>query len=160
MALAGVCVGAAAALSGCAGLPGADPLQVSIAGVEGLPGQGLELRLLVKLRVLNPNTIPVDYDGVYVEMDVRSGAFATGVSDAKGSVPRYGEAVLAVPVTVSALSLLRQALAATGGSESTALTYRLRGKLGGVGLVSHRFETSGELSLSTVLGGGAPARRS
>ena len=44
-----------------------DPLQVTVAGVESIPGEGMELRLLVKLRVQNPNDLPVEYNGVAVE---------------------------------------------------------------------------------------------
>ena len=51
-------------MMGCAALQGRDPLNVSVAGIEPLQGEGLELRLLVKLRVQNPNDAPVDYNGV------------------------------------------------------------------------------------------------
>src|SRR4051812_21181666 len=42
-------------LNGCAGLFGADPLRVSVAGIEPIASQGLEIRFNVKLRVQNPN---------------------------------------------------------------------------------------------------------
>src|SRR5512137_2444309 len=87
--------------AGCASLPKHDPLQVTVAGIESLPGEGMELRLLVKLRVLNPNDAPVDFDGVALNLDVQGKRFASGVSDEVGSVPRFGEAVVQVPVTVS-----------------------------------------------------------
>ena len=70
-----------AALQGCASLQGRDPLQVTVAGIEPLEGQGMELRLLVKLRVQNPNDSPVTYNGVALQMDVQSKTFASGVSD-------------------------------------------------------------------------------
>ncbi len=73
--------------AGCASLQGGDPLQVTVAGIEPQQGQGLELRMLVKLRVQNPNDAAVAYDGVSVEMNVQGKTFATGVSDARGSVP-------------------------------------------------------------------------
>jgi hypothetical protein len=52
----------------CASLQSRDPLQVTVAGIEPLQGQGLELRMNVRLRVQNPNDSPVDYDGEAVEM--------------------------------------------------------------------------------------------
>jgi len=61
-ALAGL-LALALALAGCASLPGRDPLNVQVAGVEPLEGQGLEMRMAVKLRVQNPNDSAVDYDG-------------------------------------------------------------------------------------------------
>ena len=36
---------------GCAGLAGSDPVRVQLAGLEPLPGEGLEWRMLLKLRV-------------------------------------------------------------------------------------------------------------
>ena len=47
-------------LCACTTLAGRDPLQVAVAGIEPLQGEGLELRFLVKLRVQNPNSTPVD----------------------------------------------------------------------------------------------------
>src|SRR5262249_51494344 len=91
-------------LAGGAGLPGAEPLRVTLAGVESLPGQGMEVRMMVKLRVQNPNDAPVNYDGVSVSLELRGMDLASGVSDARGTVPRFGETVLEVPVTVSAFA--------------------------------------------------------
>ena len=36
-------------LQGCAGLQGGDPLKVTVAGIEPLQGQGMEMRMMVKL---------------------------------------------------------------------------------------------------------------
>jgi hypothetical protein len=41
---------AALALAGCAQLPMSDPVKVRLVGIEPMPGQGLELRMAVKLR--------------------------------------------------------------------------------------------------------------
>ena len=119
----------------------------SVAGVESLPGEGLELRLLVKLRVLNPNDAPLEYDGVYVKLDVLEQTVATGVSSERGSVPRYGETVIAVPVTVSALRIMGFALRAFDGRPIDKPRYKLEGKLDGVGFGSTRFQAQGELTL-------------
>ena len=73
-----------------------------------MKGEGLELRLMVKLRVQNPNDAPFEYDGAYVKVDVQGRTFATGVSDESGSVPRFGEAVIKVPLTVSMFRMARQ----------------------------------------------------
>src|SRR5215831_15881069 len=78
----------------CATMQGRDPPQVTVAGFEPLEGQGMELRLNVKLRVQNPNDSPIDYNGVSVQMNVQGKSLATGVSPASGSVPRFGEAVI------------------------------------------------------------------
>jgi len=70
-------------------MQGRDPPQVTVAGFEPLEGQGMELRLNVKLRVQNPNDSPIDYNGVSVQMNVQGKSLATGVSPASGSVPRF-----------------------------------------------------------------------
>jgi LEA14-like dessication related protein len=63
-----------------------------VVGVEPLRG-GLGLRFLCKLRVQNPNDVPIEFNGIYVALEVRGSAFATGLSDAVGTVPRFGELV-------------------------------------------------------------------
>lgn len=135
-------------LNGCAGLPGREPVQVTVAGIESLPGEGLEFRMMVKLRVQNPNDAPVEYDGIYVKLDVLDRTFATGVSDERGSVPRFGESVIALPVTVSTLRLALQALGfVLDGAPTEKVRYKLSGKLDGPGFGSVRFQADGELAL-------------
>lgn len=136
----------AASLSACASLAPGDPPRVDVVGVEPLAGQGMEVRLLVKLRVINPNDSAIDYDGLFVEMDVRGKSFASGVSNARGTVPRFGEALLTVPVTVPALAMLRQALGMAQGDRSP-ITYAINGKLSGPQWRSLRFSSSGEFKL-------------
>lgn len=138
----------ALSLSACALLPSYDPLEVQVAGIQPLPGEGLELHLLVKLRLQNPNDAAVDYDGVALSLSVNDRRLASGVSDQRGSVPRFGERVLSVPVTISALSVARQALGLADGSRLDALPYVLRGKLGGGLFGTRRFTDKGTLDLS------------
>ncbi len=80
------------ALSGCASMSHDDPPQVTVAGIEGLPGEGegMEVRMLVKLRVQNPNDAPIQYDGVYLKLDVLDKTFASGVSSEGGPARRQG----------------------------------------------------------------------
>jgi LEA14-like dessication related protein len=135
------------ALSGCASLPDKDPLQVTVAGIEGQPGEGMELRMLVKLRVQNPNEAPVEYSGAYLEFDVLDRTFATGVSSESGTVPGFGEAVIAVPVTVSVLRMVRQVVGVLDGQPVDRINYEMSGKLNGGLFGTHRFATRGEFEL-------------
>jgi len=137
----------ALSLSACASMPGQEPVQVTVAGIESLPGEGLELRMLVKLRVQNPNDAPIEYDGVYLKLDVLDKTFATGVSDERGSVPRFGESVISVPVTASALRMAVYALSMLDGKPINKVAYKLDGKLNGPAFGSTRFQTQGELTL-------------
>jgi hypothetical protein len=135
--------------AGCASLPRHDPLQVTVAGIEPLAGEGMEVRLLVKLRVQNPNDTPVDFDGVSLVLDVMGKNFASGVSDQSGTVPRFGEAIVAVPVTVSVLRMARQVLGVLDGKPVDKVTYALSGKLNGAGFFgTQRFTSRGEFTLT------------
>ena len=154
------------ALSGSARHPGPgvlrrrcaqrDPLQVTVGGVESLPGEGLELRMLLKLRVQNPNDTPIDYDGVYVKLEVQGSTFATGVSEASGTIPRFGEAVIGVPVTVSALRMARQVMGMMDVDPVDKIRYEMSGKLNGAGFSDVRFRSQGEFTLPDPSAAGAP----
>ena len=98
------------ALGACSALPNRDPLNIDVAGIEPLQGEGLELRLAVRVRIQNPNDSDIEYSGAALNLDLNGRKLATGVSSAMGTVPRYGEAVLEIPVTISALSMARQVL--------------------------------------------------
>jgi LEA14-like dessication related protein len=130
-------------------MPAGDPLQVTVGGVEPMQGEGLELRMLVKLRVQNPNDAQIDFDGTYVKLTVQGKTFATGVSDAKGSVPRFGETVIEVPVTVSMLNVMRHVIGAMDDETAPPdkVRYSLEGKLHGTGFSSLRFKSQGEFTL-------------
>jgi len=138
---------AAVALGGCASLPRQDPLQVTVAGVQALPGEGMELRMLLKLRVQNPNDAPIEFTGTYVELEVQDRTFATGVSSEPGIVPAFGEAVIAVPVTVSVLRMVRQVMGVLDGKPVDTIRYEMSGKLSGGAFGTARFSSRGELQL-------------
>jgi LEA14-like dessication related protein len=137
---------ACAGLAACASLQTKDPLQVTVAGIEPLQGEGLELRLEVKLRVQNPNDAPVDYDGVALEMLVQGKSFATGVADIAGRVPRFGESLIAVPVTISAFRMARQVMGAMKDGGISKIDYEMKGKLSS-GFSPRRFATRGSFDL-------------
>jgi LEA14-like dessication related protein len=145
-----------ALLSACAAMPGSDPVQVQVVGIEPLRGEGLELRFLCKLRVQNPNDTPIAYDGVYLELEVRGSTFATGVSDASGTVPRYGEVVLSVPVTASVLRFARQAIGLYASPGTGKIDYVLKGKVNGATFGAVRFQSAGELTLPSAMSGPGP----
>ncbi len=145
--------------AGCASMPGRDPLNVTLAGFDSLPGEGMEVRMAVKLRVQNPNDAAVDFDGVALNLELRGQDFASGVSDVKGTVPRFGETVVVVPVTVSAFAMARQVYSFATGDRGK-LDFVARGKLAGSGFGGTRFESKGEFDLPAGLGGPAvPAVR-
>ncbi|NYH21207.1 LEA type 2 family protein [Paraburkholderia bryophila] len=137
-------------LNGCASLFGGDPLRVNVAGIEPIDSQGLELRFNVKLRVQNPNESAVSFDGVSLALELNGKPFASGVSDQGGTVPRYGETVVNVPLTVPAFAAVRQAFAFAGVAQSGQIPYLLRGKLAGGLMSTTRFVDQGTLSLPAL----------
>lgn len=140
-------------LGACALLPNRDPLNINVVGIESLPGQGLEVRLAVKLRLQNPNETAIEYNGVALDLDVNGRLLASGVSDQQGSIGRFSETVLVVPVSVSAFAALRQAVGLTQTQSLDNLPYTLRGKLAGGLFGTMRFKDSGVLSLPQSVDG-------
>ncbi|WP_019339856.1 LEA type 2 family protein [Stutzerimonas stutzeri] len=139
-------------LGACAAFSQRDPLNVQVAGIQALPGEGLELRMAVKLRVQNPNDRPLDYDGIALELEINGRNLASGVSDASGTIPRFGETVLSVPMTISAFSAARQALGLAEHIGMDEVPYVLRGKLaGGRTFGTQRFVEKGTFDLNGAL---------
>lgn len=142
---------AGALLSGCASLPGREPPKVNLVGIERLKGEGFELRFAVKLRVQNPNESAIEFDGIALDLDVNGRPLASGVSAEAGTVPRFGEIVVTVPVSVSASAAVRQMIGLIDGAPRGEMPYAVRGRFagGGVGslLGGTRFSAEGSLKL-------------
>lgn len=134
-------------LSACALLPNRDPLNVNVVGIEPLQNQDMEVRFAVKLRLQNPNETPINYNGVALSLEVNGQPLASGVSDQTGSIPRYSEAIITVPVSISAFSVLRQTLGLSQTQSLDNLPYVLRGKLSGGLTGTLRFVDKGTLDL-------------
>lgn len=137
-------------LASCALFGSRDPLNFQVVGVEPLRGEGLEMRLAVKLRMQNPNAQPINYDGIALELLVNGRVLARGVSAQRGRLTRFGEALLVVPVSVSAFSVLRQVLGLAEDEQLDSVPYLLRGKLGGGWLGGRRFSDAGLVDLSAL----------
>jgi LEA14-like dessication related protein len=134
-------------LSACALFPNRDPVNINVVGIEPLPSQDLEVRFAIKLRVQNPNETAIDYNGIALDLDVNGHSLASGVSDQSGTIPRFGETVVSVPVSVSAFSVLRQTLGLSQTQTLDNLPYVLHGKLAGGLFGTMRFTDTGKLSL-------------
>ncbi len=134
-------------LSACALFPNRDPVNINVVGLEPLPSQDLEVRFAIKIRVQNPNETAIDYNGIALDLEVNGHSLASGVSDQSGSIPRFSEAIVSVPVSISAFSVLRQTLGLSQTQTLDNLPYVLRGKLAGGLFGTMRFVDSGKLSL-------------
>ncbi|TBU84826.1 LEA/WHy family protein [Phytopseudomonas dryadis] len=141
-----VLVSIVSGLSACSSFAPRDPLNIDLVGLEPLPGEGLEVRFAVKLRVQNPNETALDFNGVALQLDINDQPLARGVSDQSGQVARFGETLISVPMTISAYSALRQAWGASTYQPGQSLPYQLRGKLAGGVFGTRRFSDSGQLT--------------
>lgn len=110
----------------------------------------MEARFAVHLRIQNHDGTPLDYDGIGLDLDLRGMSFASGVSDQQGTIPRFGETVITVPVTVPGTTMIRHAFGFATGDRTKA-DYRLRGHLGGQGFsIGRYFDSKGEITLPTM----------
>ncbi len=137
-------------LSACSTLAPRDPVRIDLVGMEPVPGQGLEMRFMVKLRVQNPNDTAIRYNGIALDLDINNQPLASGVSDQAGEIPRFSEALVSVPVTISAFSAMRQAWGLANSHNTgrqPGVPYTVRGKLGGGFWNTVRFNEAGLLSL-------------
>jgi LEA14-like dessication related protein len=140
---------AALGLIGCASLPHTDPPKVTLVGIDPSEGEGLEARMQLTLRVLNPNSSPIEYNGIYLELNVLNKSLASGVTNQSGTVPAFGEVVIRMPMTVSILGIVGGAMSVLGGKPIDKITYELRGKFNTITSGELRFKSQGELTLPT-----------
>jgi hypothetical protein len=137
-------------LSACAALRPQEPLRISVAGLEPLEGKGMEARFAVSLRIQNHGAVPLDYDGVALDLDLHGMSFASGVSGQQGTIPRFGETVILVPVTVPATAIVRHVFRLTTSDHGRA-DYELRGQLGAPGFaIGRHFNVKGEIALPAL----------
>jgi len=134
-------------LSACSSLPNRDPLKINVVGIEPLQGEGMEVRFTVKIRVQNPNDTILTYNGVALDLDINGQPFASGVSDESGSIGRFSDTVVSVPVSVSAFSVIRQTYGISQMKTLNNMPYILHGKLSGGLFTTMRFVDSGTLKL-------------
>ena len=144
----------ALSLTGRAGIGTRNAPRVHLAGIASLPGEGLEARFMLKLRVQNPGETDLAYDGVWVDVEFDDKPLASGGAPAKGVVPRFGEVLIELPVTASGINIARQVMGWINSSRDgkrQVVPYVLRGRLGGIGLAGGDFESRGEIDFRGML---------
>lgn len=140
----------AALVAACAGFGLREPLSATVADIKPLEMSLLEQRFSVKVRVLNPNDADIEFEGVVFDLELNGKPFAKGVSNQKGTIPRFGEALIDVNVVSGLSGILRQVNELRSGRES--MTYRLSGRVATGTFGTVPFETKGELKLSGPAG--------
>lgn len=137
-------------LSACATTPrDFDDPEIELTGFRPQPSQGMEARFLLQLRILNPNPVPLNIDGLYYELLLREQRALSGVSAEALRIPAYSEGRLeleAVAGLLGSLALVRNLL---GNPPEEGLPYTLRAKLSIDGtLRALRIERAGTLRIT------------
>ena len=133
-------------LAACAAMPALERPRVTVADIDDVSFRGMELRMLMKLRVQNPNFLAIDYDGVDIRFEIDGRTVAQGTTRERGSVPAHGEAIVGLPVTVSFLELGGPAMRLLQG-RSDRIAYVVEGQLDSPLFGATTFRREGELRI-------------
>lgn len=143
-------------LSGCAGLaPSFEEPGVTLADIQIREIKTLETAFLVQLRVMNPNDVPMEIQGLNCEIELDEKQFASGVQGKQQTIEPFGSALIPVEVYASVLDMVNSVIglmqtANQPGQQLESIRYRLVGKVrvssGGL-TRSIPFESDGELNL-------------
>lgn len=138
-------------LTACAGIglePFDDP-DIELLGLEPLPSQGMEARFLVRLRIVNPNSMALEVDGMAYDVYLRDSKVLSGVSNEPLKIEGYSEAVAELEVAAGifgSLALLRDLMT---NPPDGGIPYRLNAKLSRKGFGgSIRVRREGSIDLS------------
>lgn len=149
-----------AALAGCATVgTRLETPRLSLVGVELQDASFFEQRLLVRLRVQNPNDLVLPVRGLSVDFELDGEHFAEGVSARAFDVPAAGEAEFDMIVTANAATALLRIFGKERDRKPRELEYRITGKLStSLGLLrSVPFDERGTVSLGSLGRGKAGA---
>ena len=142
---------------GCAGL--GKPLEtprISLSNIQVLERKGLEAAFLVHLRVMNPNDVDLNINGVDCDLEINGKPFAYGLSNVHVDVPAFGSETIPVTVYSSVLDIVKGLF---GLPQREDLSYQLKGRvrLSGGGLMPSTlpFDAQGSVSIKDL----APGRR-
>jgi len=150
-------VALAMACAGCASLlPKLETPRLSLVGIKFQDMTFFEQRLLVRLRVQNPNDMELPVKGIDVNFQLAGEDFAEGVSARAFDVPAFGEAEFDMIVTADAATALLRILDRNQGKQVDSVDYRIRGKLktGIRFLGSVPFDEKGTIALDSLAGKG------
>jgi LEA14-like dessication related protein len=113
-------------IAGCA-TTSLEPPHLSVVSVRMQSADLFSQKLLVRMRVVNPNDRALPIKGLSYRIEVGESELANGASDAPFVVPAMGEAEFDVQVNANLASTLLKIY--RGGSAPKKLDYRLVGKV-------------------------------
>lgn len=115
-------------LTGCALVRPIEDPTVELAGLQMLPATGMEQRVRVKLRVVNPNNRDLALDGLNFSLRLASQDVLNGVSNRPFTLPALGEERVELDLSLnvlSSLNLLRELFMQPDRPLKYSLTTRL-----------------------------------
>jgi LEA14-like dessication related protein len=115
------------ALGGCASTLKLEAPKLSVISMKMQSADIFSQRILVRMRVVNPNARELPIKGITYRIEVNDAELANGVSDTPFIVPAMGEAEFDVNLTANLASALSQLLGRRGSSDT--LDYRLVGNV-------------------------------
>jgi LEA14-like dessication related protein len=116
-----------ASLLGCASTLQLEAPKLSVVSMNVQSADIFSQRLLVRMRVLNPNARELPVKGISYRIEVDGAELAQGLADQPFVVPAMGEAEFDVQVTANLATALTQILGRKGSRDS--LEYRLVGNV-------------------------------
>jgi LEA14-like dessication related protein len=123
-----VCLAAVLSLTGCAALPRLEAPKLSVVSLRMQSADIFSQRLLVRMRVMNPNARELPIKGIEYRIEVNDAELAQGLTDTPFVVPAMGEAEFDVQLTANLAGALARFLSRRSGSQDT-LDYRLIGSV-------------------------------
>jgi LEA14-like dessication related protein len=125
MALAGLPL--ISLLGSCAVLPKLEAPKLSVVSLKMQGGDIFSQRVLVRMRVFNPNTRELPIEGLTYTIEVNDAELGNGGTASPFTVPAMGEAEFDMQITANLAGALAKLLTRRSSSES--LDYRLRGSV-------------------------------
>jgi len=120
-----VCLPLASLFSGCAALPKFEAPKLSVVSLKMQGGDFFSQKLLVRMRVFNPNDRELPIKGITYSLEVNDTELGNGSTSAPFTVPALGEAEFDMQITANLAGALGKLLSRKNSSE--ALDYRLVG---------------------------------
>jgi LEA14-like dessication related protein len=112
---------------GCAIVPKLEAPKLSVVSLKMQGGDIFSQRVLVRMRVMNPNTRELPIEGLSYTIEVNDAELGSGGSSAPFTVPAMGEAEFDMQFTANLAGALARLLSRRSSSEK--LDYRLRGNV-------------------------------
>jgi LEA14-like dessication related protein len=114
-------------MTGCASAFKWEAPKLSVASLKVQSADIFSQRLVVHMRVMNPNDRELPIKGITYRIEVNDAELAQGLTDTPFVVPAMGEAEFDVQVTANLATALSQFLTRRGSSDT--LDYRLIGSV-------------------------------